>query len=1663
MGPTSRTLEGLANFAGREWLLREAVEWWEQRTGERIFVITGDPGAGKSSILAWLAGFGLLPRKSKGRAELSRLRAAVNASHFFQSGSRNISPQAFAASIANQLTETVPGFAEALAASLAEQVHISGTAKAGRVVPGATVVGVAISEVHLSGLSDELSFDRAFTVPLKKLFASGHSDPILLLVDALDEAATYSGLAVPMLLAGLRDFPAQVRIVATTRNDPRVLKHFRAIKPFDVSPRDRASAKDLLAFIRRRARQLSTPSKAQRTRFIQRLMAQGNFLYAALVLDDLLSRRGKQAVELDDYALPRDLSGLYHEFLNRELGVNEGNWFDTYKPLLGLIAAAQDDGLTAEQLSALIDKDVEAGLRKCMQYLVGALPNGPFKIFHPSFRQFLFEDEKNLDYRIDPVAMHERIAAYYWPENESGGVTQAHRRRPLVDASYGERNLATHLFMCRQLDKLQALMSPRWAQLRWKSDGYNYDGFLADLELAWRLSEGDDRERADAGQEVRNTQFCVRCAILRSTIVSLATVLTPPLLIAAVRTGVWDAPRGLATARSIAEPTMKATALVGMMEFLSQQERVGVAREALRTVETIVDEFYRSLSLGELIAVVPETILPDVLASVRSFRGGQHAAHAVVSLVARLSRTTRRSMKLLSGAIKVAISIPEAQWRGRALSEMYEHLPDALRQNAVSAILAIAEISPRFDALLAVTRVASPVGKRAATAALDIVALGQVTGLSLDQISALPTAAAQVGLHEQALTAIGHVPAERRSRVLAAIIDGLPDDYVMRAAQGVRALPERRARATVAVVRRLGAIGRVADAFEIACADDSEGRDRALRMLIPQLSFDLARRILALERPGRGWDYDDILAETARRLTEIGHPEEALQAVRRVKSDYWTARSLTAIARDLPVELAPNALSIALLVVDPASRARAILPLMDILDAGARPSALEQAIVSARMAVDRSERVEILSIAARHAQPALQHKLHKEALAIAADAIRAGHVDFLKRAGPELPDELLNVVFVAVRGMTDPNAQNRALSMLAVELARRNHQADALAAISLISRQFDAGEALVEAARWLDPVPWDEMLSAARKLPQLDWRCRVMAELVRLMRMDRRATTARMNTLRSTDLNIANCVAELRYLAAEGFVADAHAIASELQDWDAKGKALAALIPFVDENDQRAAVTWALNAMRPSDGSVNLRGYGLSALKDMAPRLQRSVVAEILARAQTLHDPQTNFVLPARIVIQAESCDRGALAKMIIDALPHRPRSERSSGLRGAIIAWVAPFLSAELAGEALEHLSDDPIQELEQAAIGLAPRLAQLGRWKRALQIARGLSTAYQDIALTAIAQHCPVSTRLDLLAELIERAPADWKAQPRWIGAISAAVVDLSDEQVSALLARTETLQSQAVRAIVLSALATNLHQRGRLGIVMAAAEAVGDDRLRAHPASRLAPLARDLPEGSLLRSVMAIRSDQYRADALGTLAPTLVTTEAEQAIDELLRIAKESVNWMNRKTALESLRPHLSRISEQARQVAILAADRLGPIQLALLIPHLPEGSRSKVVNAALRRANESERILVVPYLADPAERASLPELTSQILGRPGGRDLWMIASIAPRLAQLPVPELLPIWQSALRSIGVHIRQDMTLRLELLIPAFLVLGGCVAAADLIQSIDEISSTWP
>ncbi len=447
----------ITHFTGRTWLLPPLLAWLE-RPVEPVFLVTGGPGSGMTMLVHWLAATGgrdlwPAPGRPQDASQLEDLRSRVAAAYFCSSARHNLSPRQVAESLANQLVRHIPEFAAALTATLAERVRISATLSAGTIT-GGEVSPVRIDYLDLGAWDDEASFSAAFYQPIQQLYASGYTKPILILIDALDEAYSYTGrISLVHLLSRLEDLPGPVRFLVTTRPDPRLLRFFRTAPSLDLVSDAPDGPAEVSTYVSHRlAAQLPSLDSAACQQLAARIsaQAQGVFLAARLLLDDLLAHPERLAAD-DLLAHPEPLASaphlpglqklgdFYYDFLNRELGRDESLWFATYRPLLGLIAVSRGFGFTRLQLAALLDQDVDQPLRVCKQMLAGDLPDGPFRFFDRSFSDFLLTDPHNLDFHIPAGEMHRKITDYY---------LQTYRQDWMECDSYGLYHLVAHTLAC---------------------------------------------------------------------------------------------------------------------------------------------------------------------------------------------------------------------------------------------------------------------------------------------------------------------------------------------------------------------------------------------------------------------------------------------------------------------------------------------------------------------------------------------------------------------------------------------------------------------------------------------------------------------------------------------------------------------------------------------------------------------------------------------------------------------------------------------------------------------------------------------------------------------------------------------------------------------------------------------------------------------------------------------------------------------------------------------------------------------------------------------------------------------------------------------------------------------------------------------------------------
>jgi tetratricopeptide (TPR) repeat protein len=693
-----RVAENIGRFTGRAWLLPQILNWWD-KSDDRLFLLTGGPGTGKSMVVAWLAGFGPLPSEADARVRLARLRGAAKAAYFCRSGGLN-TPRLFAESVASQLANTVSGYREALKTILEDRVQIIGNVQAASAAAGSTLIGIDV-KLSLGTVGDEFGFDQAFVRPLRKLYENGHTEPLLLLVDALDEAQTYTGVTLPGLLSRLDDLPPGVRILAATRDEPKVLKLFRAVKPFDLIEEADRDVDDVRTYAEGRLEGLSGVDEVKCKDFARRLATQadGVFLYAAMVLDELLERPTAELPALDIYPLPEGLSGLYHDFLNRELGKDEQRWSDRYRPLLGSIAVAYGEGLNAAQLASISKHDldeVKDDLRRCKQYLTGELPNGPFRPFHKSFADFLLEDEDNVDYHIDAASMHRRIADHYWACNTDWSKCD----------DYGLLHIGEH--HCRTGD-LQSrrnfydLLCPSFMRANRTRFG-TYQHFQEDIALAIETSRFE---------KPLNIVELARASLICASLGEIAAF--PPEAIGVLAYGDDENLRmALSHAACIPEVWLRHQAFRSIAESLAARDRIDEARAVLRQaldlggswVNEICQLGYAFFSVGDTTNALKA--LDQALAMARETEWWTRASRlASVSLAFAKVGEQRRALAVAEEAIRY---IATSRWPDAgSLKDVAETArlfnETALLERTLSAARALVAQGQGEEALAAVCEV----------------------------------------------------------------------------------------------------------------------------------------------------------------------------------------------------------------------------------------------------------------------------------------------------------------------------------------------------------------------------------------------------------------------------------------------------------------------------------------------------------------------------------------------------------------------------------------------------------------------------------------------------------------------------------------------------------------------------------------------------------------------------------------------------------------------------------------------------------------------------------------------------------------------------------------------------------------------------------------------
>lgn len=597
----------LRGFVGREWLVRLVQAWVSDRKGPRFLVLVGEPGIGKSAFVAHLWQVHKLP----------------HAVHFCIGGrGGTIEPLSFVKSIAEQLAKQLSTFAEALIETqelFADQnITITSSVQTGNVQAGGQVTGV---ELHLHNLSPEQAFDRMLRHPLSHLSKNQLLTPVLIVVDALDEALTYGNIehSIVGLLAQANDLPGEVHFFLTTRPDSRILDALHGFPHLLVDANSQDNRADIVNYLRQcwdtdgQLRDALGRWGWNKFRSIKQLenASEGNFLYLRQVLP--LIATGQVTTS---EALPNGLNEVYLYLLRTRIGSDR--WKQWGAALLEIVLALQEPA-NLEQISTFLGwptRETYDRLQLLAQLFDPVLfEQERYWRHHWSIVEFLRNRQLSRPYWCDLTQGHSHVANYYL-ENWGGlaaGLPGLYEIENLkMESLYGLSYLGAHLLAAGRQSELHSLMLLDYSYDRSgsaSSRSYNlwywvheqigdFSGYLADLDRARNATEQTLSEQ----DLPTGAALLWRYTMVHSSLVSLQDAVPATLIAALVEKHLWKSEQALMRIRTISDSEQKTVALREIVKVLSPSQ----VRDAYEIAKAIASDRWRATALGDLIPYLPE-------------------------------------------------------------------------------------------------------------------------------------------------------------------------------------------------------------------------------------------------------------------------------------------------------------------------------------------------------------------------------------------------------------------------------------------------------------------------------------------------------------------------------------------------------------------------------------------------------------------------------------------------------------------------------------------------------------------------------------------------------------------------------------------------------------------------------------------------------------------------------------------------------------------------------------------------------------------------------------------------------------------------------------------------------------------------------------------------
>ncbi|MBN2390992.1 MAG: CHAT domain-containing protein [Anaerolineae bacterium] len=742
-------------------------------------------------------------------------------------------------------------------------------------------------------------------------------------------------------------------------------------------------------------------------------------------------------------------------------------------------------GLDEEETTDLLD---DLAARALLQ--LKDTPSGPVATLHDLLRDFITAELGEQD----ALAAHRALLeAYRTTQTGEGWHT-------MPDDGYLYAHLAYHLYATSDYGALKALFDDdHWLHARVSADDYIYDGYLADLSLAWQWAQAATTSAKEVGFPLVIAD-CVHYALIHTTVNSLASNYEPALVARAIETSLWPPERGLSIARRVVGAEKQAWMIVALLKTgcLSDSLNANAQCLGLVAIRTIENERQRTEVLITLASQLTGEWLIEGLALAQTIKDKRNRVRVLGALLSQLVGTARE--QVLMEGITAMQTARNPREQVKILATLAPYLTDGLLTETLATACAIGDERYRAEAL---ATLAPYLTDKLLTKSLKVARAIDPKYYRVKALAALTPYLADTTrtqtLMENFATVCAINKREWQAEVLATLAsqltDSLRDQALSESLKAIRAIEKEWKQIRILLILAPRLTGDLLqEGLAMARAIKNEwGRAMILAKLAPEAldTNQILNEALMIARMIKNEGRQvEILATVALQLAGMAQSQvlmEALQVMRTIENPYYRTEALVALAPLLTDDLLMKALTTMLTITDEyrqaivlaafawyfkdmspnqilteallaayktrkqKERAWALAELVPQLSGTNQIQALKEELLITQMIKDEWLQVKIMLALA----PLLSGDLLGEVLRMALRIKRArSQVEVLMALIPQLTGDLLMEALAAIRALRWEEGRAKTLMALIPQIASDDFHCSLLAEALAIARGF---------------------------------------------------------------------------------------------------------------------------------------------------------------------------------------------------------------------------------------------------------------------------------------------------------------------------------------------------------------------------------------------------------------------------------------------------------------------------------------------------------------------------------------------------------------------------------------------------------------------------------